>query len=103
MYSLIMPACEIPDGWSVRKPNGSNRYNLHKKLKLHGDNGVKTTEVDLGEGTYFLVGSSVSCVPAWRQLAVDFSDLEDLEQSIDLLREMKDAERIGDSDSAGSS
>lgn len=87
MYSLTLPARQIPDGWTVRKPTGEVKYTLKHRITLYGSYGVETQEVATIPDVFFLVGRSISAVPGSKLLTVDCHTLDELQVHIDILRD----------------
>ena len=78
--TLILPADEIPDGTTVRKPTGQVEYILKKSLDLHIPGDKRTISV---HGIVFLVADgSINGMPDTSRLAVDM----ELQDAIDLLQ-----------------
>lgn len=81
MYTLVLPAGQIPATTKVRKVTGATPYVLIEKLPIKLDE--KTVYVE--EGTRFLMGDhSISIVAPTTKLAVDFTSVQDLQEFVEL-------------------
>jgi hypothetical protein len=70
--TLILPASDIPDGTTVRKPTGEKKYKLCTDIQLYGDG---ATVVKTDTSIRFLVSQNgnINVIGQDQSLAVDFA------------------------------
>ena len=91
LYTLILPASQIPDGAIVTKRTGEKPYRLTRKVKVYVNNiqgnGADMQELVPAPGSVYLLpeerGLSINQYPEDIPLAVHFSELEDLQDFLD--------------------
>jgi len=94
MYSLILPVSEIPDGTTVYKPTGTKPYTLSSSIKIYGE---KREIINPPAGIKYLLPAEegetfINMVYDSAELKVMFDDLEGLEDFVNELRDIKDAQ-----------
>lgn len=76
MITLVCPAKEIPDNYSVRKPSGQKLYRLVREIKIYGEQ----RQVVNAEGIVYLVaGESINAIKDDTLVAMDLMEEDAIE------------------------
>ena len=82
MFSLILPASRVPEGYEVFKVTGNKPYTFRKTIKIYGED---RQEIIPGPGLCFLVSEgNVNCISDSTKLRLDFNSIVQLKGFIDI-------------------